>query len=105
MVAAAVEDLAYATCLVCFGGVILVGFLALNLLNWRDPAVEVKYCCKKENNPVDAGRGCDASKIERGSANPFDGIDARLRKTHGHGLSKKAASKIVTAVGSSSSLL
>ena len=104
------EDMGYATCLVCFGAVILIGIIATSFLDWRFAACEISEGCKKENNPCKANRGCmsfnrEGSGLNAGSKSPHDGIDAKLVATHGCGLSKKHASKIIQAVGSSSSLL
>lgn len=110
VVAPVAEDMGYATCLVCFGAVILIGIIAVNFIDWRFACCEISEGCKKENNPCKANRGCmsfsrHGSGLSAGSNKPQDGMDAKLVATHGVGLSKKHASKIIQNVGNAASFL
>ena len=100
VVAAAVgEDLAYATCLVCFGALLFIGIVVVTLIPWRIEAVCLNNFCDSKIN---------ACKPHRGSANNgLFGInsgshvhkgDAKIVHIHGHGFSNKDKNTQVSAV-------
>ena len=102
------EDFGYATCLVCFGAIIFIGFIALNLLPWRQESVLCEYQCDAKNNPCKAGRGSDGHElfgILAGSKNPHSGMDNKKIHVHGHGLAAKDKRTISAIVSNASSFL
>jgi len=102
------EDFGYATCLVCFGAIIFIGFIALNLLPWRQEAVLCEYQCAAKNNPCKGGRGSDGHElfgIGAGAKDPHSGMDTKKIHIHGYGLAAKDKSVVSAIVSGASSFL